>query len=181
VWRLRPLGHPDTATAAPTGTYLALPSRLYLPIRVPQPSRRAGLYPRGAGHQPGNRRLGPARPRSSAAARRSPALPTGPRRPATSAATILFFTGVKGTRSALIMFPVARAAQSLVARSIRHTAVRQAHRKHEPNFHDKYGTTVLLGGAAMFSAVWAYVSCFCHRSLVTAAANSKSVNSACLK
>ncbi|NXV07543.1 COX7B oxidase, partial [Cettia cetti] len=55
------------------------------------------------------------------------------------------------------MFPVARAAQSLVARGIQHTAIRQAHRKHEPTFHDKYGTMVLLSGAAMFSAVWTYV------------------------
>ncbi|XP_064283257.1 cytochrome c oxidase subunit 7B, mitochondrial [Passer domesticus] len=55
------------------------------------------------------------------------------------------------------MFPVARAAQSLVARGIQHTAVRQAHRKHEPTFHDKYGSMVLLGGAAMFTAVWGYV------------------------
>lgn len=80
------------------------------------PSQRACLYPGGAGEQPGNRRPGLARPRSSAAARRSPALPTGPRRAATSAATILFFTVVKGTRWALIMFPVARAAQSLVGK-----------------------------------------------------------------
>ncbi|NWX25177.1 COX7B oxidase, partial [Notiomystis cincta] len=43
------------------------------------------------------------------------------------------------------------------ARGIQHTAVRQAHGKHEPNFHDKYGIMVLLGGAAMFSAVWGYV------------------------
>ncbi|NWY48841.1 COX7B oxidase, partial [Sylvia atricapilla] len=55
------------------------------------------------------------------------------------------------------MFPVARAAQSLVARRIQHTAVRQAHRKHEPTFHDKYGTTALLGGAAVFLSVWGYV------------------------
>ncbi|NWU28465.1 COX7B oxidase, partial [Dyaphorophyia castanea] len=55
------------------------------------------------------------------------------------------------------MFPVARAAQSLVARGIQHTAVRHAHRRHEPNFHDKYGTMILLGGATMFSAVWGYV------------------------
>ncbi|NWR97840.1 cytochrome c oxidase subunit 7B, mitochondrial [Motacilla alba alba] len=55
------------------------------------------------------------------------------------------------------MFPVARAAQSLVARGIQQTAVRQAHRKHEPTFHDKYGTMVLLGGATMFTAVWGYV------------------------
>ncbi|NXC04979.1 COX7B oxidase, partial [Orthonyx spaldingii] len=55
------------------------------------------------------------------------------------------------------MFPVARAARSLVARSIQHTAVRQAHRKRELTFHDKYGTMVLLGGAATFTAVWGYV------------------------
>ncbi|NXA74226.1 COX7B oxidase, partial [Thryothorus ludovicianus] len=55
------------------------------------------------------------------------------------------------------MFPVARAAQSLVARGIQRTAVRQVHRKHEPTFHDKYGTMVLLSGAAMCSAVWGYV------------------------
>ncbi|NXW30240.1 COX7B oxidase, partial [Phaetusa simplex] len=41
-----------------------------------------------------------------------------------------------------------------LARGIRHTAVRQAHRKHEPDFHDKYGNLVLLGGAAAFVTVW---------------------------
>ncbi|KAI1234684.1 hypothetical protein IHE44_0003059 [Lamprotornis superbus] len=46
----------------------------------------------------------------------------------------------------------------LKARGIQHTAVRRAHRKHEPTFHDKYGTVVLLGGAAMFSAVWGYTT-----------------------
>ncbi|KAL9836875.1 cytochrome c oxidase subunit 7B, mitochondrial [Geothlypis trichas] len=55
------------------------------------------------------------------------------------------------------MFPLARAAQSFVARGIQRTAVRGAHRKHEPTFHDKYGTMVLLGGASMCTAVWAYV------------------------
>uniref|UniRef100_A0A8B9EGP4 Cytochrome c oxidase subunit 7B, mitochondrial n=1 Tax=Anser cygnoides TaxID=8845 RepID=A0A8B9EGP4_ANSCY len=35
--------------------------------------------------------------------------------------------------------------------------VRQAHHKHEPNFHDKYGNLVLLGGAAVFATVWGYV------------------------
>ncbi|NXQ20719.1 COX7B oxidase, partial [Peucedramus taeniatus] len=55
------------------------------------------------------------------------------------------------------MFPVARAAQSLVARGIQQTAVRRAHGKHEPTFHDKYGTMFLLGGATMFTAVWGYV------------------------
>ncbi|KFO83180.1 hypothetical protein N320_10022 [Buceros rhinoceros silvestris] len=55
------------------------------------------------------------------------------------------------------MFPVARAALSLTARSVQRAAVRQAHRKHEPDFHDKYGNLVLLGGAAVFTSVWAYV------------------------
>ncbi|XP_064015452.1 cytochrome c oxidase subunit 7B, mitochondrial [Pogoniulus pusillus] len=54
------------------------------------------------------------------------------------------------------MFPVARAALNLAARSVRHSAVRQAHRKHEPDFHDKYGNLVLLGGAAVFTVVWGY-------------------------
>ncbi|PKK20247.1 cytochrome c oxidase subunit 7B, mitochondrial [Columba livia] len=55
------------------------------------------------------------------------------------------------------MFPVARAALSLTARGVQRPAVRQAHRKHEPNFHDQYGNLVLLGGAAVFAAVWGYV------------------------
>ncbi|NXF79251.1 COX7B oxidase, partial [Sclerurus mexicanus] len=55
------------------------------------------------------------------------------------------------------MLPVARAALNLAVRGIQHAAVRQAHRKHEPNFHDKYGTLVLLGGAAVFTTVWGYV------------------------
>ncbi|NXP56497.1 COX7B oxidase, partial [Heliornis fulica] len=55
------------------------------------------------------------------------------------------------------MFPVARTALSLAARGVRHTSIRQAHRKYEPDFHDKYGNLVLLGGAVAFSAVWGYV------------------------
>ncbi|XP_015715939.1 cytochrome c oxidase subunit 7B, mitochondrial [Coturnix japonica] len=56
------------------------------------------------------------------------------------------------------MFPVARAALNLTARGVHRTAVRQSHhRKHEPNFHDKYGNLVLLGGAAVFASVWGYV------------------------
>ncbi|NWR53112.1 COX7B oxidase, partial [Regulus satrapa] len=43
------------------------------------------------------------------------------------------------------------------ARGIQHTAVRRAHRKQEPTFHDKYGTVTLLAGAAVFSTVWGYV------------------------
>ncbi|NWU10322.1 COX7B oxidase, partial [Cephalopterus ornatus] len=55
------------------------------------------------------------------------------------------------------MFPVARAALNLAARGIQHAPVRQAHRKYEPNFHDKYGNLVLLGGTAVFVTVWGYV------------------------
>ncbi|KAM8800063.1 cytochrome c oxidase subunit 7B, mitochondrial [Eudromia elegans] len=55
------------------------------------------------------------------------------------------------------MVPVARAALRLAARGVQHTAVRQAHRKYEPNFHDKYGNMVLIGGAVVFTTVWAYV------------------------
>ncbi|XP_062440595.1 cytochrome c oxidase subunit 7B, mitochondrial [Rhea pennata] len=55
------------------------------------------------------------------------------------------------------MLPVAGAALNLTARGILHTAVRQAHRKYEPNFHDKYGNMVLIGGAVVFTAVWGYV------------------------
>lgn len=45
-----------------------------------------------------------------------------------------------------------------LARSVQRAAVRRAHRRHEPDFHDKYGNLVLLGGAAVFTPVWAYVS-----------------------
>ncbi|KAM4660731.1 cytochrome c oxidase subunit 7B, mitochondrial [Amazona ochrocephala] len=55
------------------------------------------------------------------------------------------------------MFPVARAALNLTAQGIRQTAVRHAHRKHEPDFHDKHGNLVLIGGAVVFTAVWGYV------------------------
>ncbi|KFU89291.1 hypothetical protein M959_08073, partial [Chaetura pelagica] len=44
-----------------------------------------------------------------------------------------------------------------LAHGIQQTAVRQAHRKSEPNFHDKYGNLVLLGGAGVFTTIWAYV------------------------
>ncbi|XP_025894857.1 cytochrome c oxidase subunit 7B, mitochondrial [Nothoprocta perdicaria] len=55
------------------------------------------------------------------------------------------------------MVPVARAALRLAARGIQHTSVRHAHRKYEPDFHDKYGNMVLIGGAVVFTAVWGYV------------------------
>ncbi|NXC45357.1 COX7B oxidase, partial [Penelope pileata] len=54
-------------------------------------------------------------------------------------------------------FCISNSLQYSVARAVQHTAVRRAHHKHEPNFHDKYGNLVLVGGAAFFAAVWGYV------------------------
>ncbi|XP_038604122.1 cytochrome c oxidase subunit 7B, mitochondrial [Tachyglossus aculeatus] len=55
------------------------------------------------------------------------------------------------------MFPVVRSALSrLTARSVQQTAARQIHRKREPDFHDKYGTAILLGGAIFCAAAWTY-------------------------
>ncbi|ETE60660.1 Cytochrome c oxidase subunit 7B, mitochondrial, partial [Ophiophagus hannah] len=43
-----------------------------------------------------------------------------------------------------------------VARGIQHTVTRQAHRKLEPDFHDKYGNLILLSGVAFGIGTWAY-------------------------
>ncbi|XP_044293841.1 cytochrome c oxidase subunit 7B, mitochondrial [Varanus komodoensis] len=56
------------------------------------------------------------------------------------------------------MFPLARRALGLAARSIQHTVKRQAGHKHEPDFHDKYGNMILLSGATFCVAVWTYVA-----------------------
>uniref|UniRef100_A0A8D0EKH1 Cytochrome c oxidase subunit 7B, mitochondrial n=1 Tax=Strix occidentalis caurina TaxID=311401 RepID=A0A8D0EKH1_STROC len=59
------------------------------------------------------------------------------------------------------LFPLPSSPPSLPFKNLegmrKRAAVRQAHRKYEPNFHDKYGNLVLLGGATVFTAVWAYV------------------------
>uniref|UniRef100_A0A8C6YFL1 Cytochrome c oxidase subunit 7B, mitochondrial n=1 Tax=Naja naja TaxID=35670 RepID=A0A8C6YFL1_NAJNA len=48
-------------------------------------------------------------------------------------------------------------AQSLHdSRGIQHTVTRQAHRKLEPDFHDKYGNLILLSGVAFGIGTWAY-------------------------
>uniref|UniRef100_A0ACB8FWJ1 Cytochrome c oxidase subunit 7B, mitochondrial n=1 Tax=Sphaerodactylus townsendi TaxID=933632 RepID=A0ACB8FWJ1_9SAUR len=44
-----------------------------------------------------------------------------------------------------------------LARSIQRTVARQAHHKHEADFHDKYGTMILLGGAVFCASIWTYV------------------------
>ncbi|XP_060105683.1 cytochrome c oxidase subunit 7B, mitochondrial [Heteronotia binoei] len=55
-----------------------------------------------------------------------------------------------------MFLPVARSAWGLAARSIQRTVARQAHHKHEPDFHDKYGNILLLGGTVSCAAVWIY-------------------------
>ncbi|XP_062820116.1 cytochrome c oxidase subunit 7B, mitochondrial isoform X2 [Anolis carolinensis] len=55
------------------------------------------------------------------------------------------------------MFRLAKGALGLAARNIQRTSVRQVHQKHEPDFHDKYGTLVLVGGAAFCISIWSYV------------------------
>ncbi|XP_015281924.1 PREDICTED: cytochrome c oxidase subunit 7B, mitochondrial [Gekko japonicus] len=55
-----------------------------------------------------------------------------------------------------MLWPVARSAWGLSARSIQRTVSRQAHHKYEPDFHDKYGNIILLGGAVLCASVWTY-------------------------
>lgn len=76
----------------------------------------------------------------------------------------------------LVDFSTSDSLPHSLARGIQHTAVRQAHRKYEPNFHDKYGNLVLLGGAAVFTAIWGYVSHpFFHCFFVTLAVNLQAI------
>uniref|UniRef100_A0A670YZ72 Cytochrome c oxidase subunit 7B, mitochondrial n=1 Tax=Pseudonaja textilis TaxID=8673 RepID=A0A670YZ72_PSETE len=56
------------------------------------------------------------------------------------------------------MFPLARRALGLSARGIQHTVTRQAHRKLEPDFHEKYGNLILLSGVTFGIGMWTYVS-----------------------
>nr|XP_051713381.1 cytochrome c oxidase subunit 7B, mitochondrial-like [Oryctolagus cuniculus] len=57
------------------------------------------------------------------------------------------------------MFPVVRNALSrLQVRSIQQTMAKQSHQTRTPEFHDKYGNTVLAGGAAFCIAVWTYTA-----------------------
>ncbi|XP_062997722.1 cytochrome c oxidase subunit 7B, mitochondrial [Elgaria multicarinata webbii] len=55
------------------------------------------------------------------------------------------------------MFPLARRALGLAARGIQHTVKRQAGHKHGPDFHDKYGNIILLGGVVFCTTIWSYV------------------------
>ncbi|XP_074133260.1 cytochrome c oxidase subunit 7B, mitochondrial isoform X1 [Sminthopsis crassicaudata] len=43
-------------------------------------------------------------------------------------------------------------------RSFQQTVERQNHQDRLPNFHDKYGTPILLSGATFCLAIWAYAA-----------------------
>ncbi|XP_077789454.1 cytochrome c oxidase subunit 7B, mitochondrial-like [Podarcis muralis] len=55
-----------------------------------------------------------------------------------------------------MLFPLARGALGLAARGVQRTAARQVHSKHGPDFHDKYGNLILLGGALFCASIWSY-------------------------
>uniref|UniRef100_A0A8D0H764 Cytochrome c oxidase subunit 7B, mitochondrial n=1 Tax=Sphenodon punctatus TaxID=8508 RepID=A0A8D0H764_SPHPU len=55
------------------------------------------------------------------------------------------------------MFPLVRSTLGLTARGVQQIAVRGAHRKYQPDFHDKYGNAVLVGGILFCAIVLAYV------------------------
>ncbi|KAJ6663180.1 hypothetical protein lerEdw1_010316 [Lerista edwardsae] len=102
-----------------------------------------------------------------------PAIPRmrGPRA-ASRAAAILFFsacrrspttTALLGVRKRLpvaaeMLFPLSRSALGLTVRGIQRTVARQAHHEHGPDFHEKYGNMVLLGGAVFCVSVWTFVA-----------------------
>ncbi|XP_067853252.1 cytochrome c oxidase subunit 7B, mitochondrial [Heptranchias perlo] len=55
------------------------------------------------------------------------------------------------------MVPLTRSLLSLSGRSIRQIVARQAHHKTAPDFHDKYGNAILLGGIVFCTSIWSYV------------------------
>ncbi|XP_019521323.1 PREDICTED: cytochrome c oxidase subunit 7B2, mitochondrial [Hipposideros armiger] len=58
-----------------------------------------------------------------------------------------------------MMFPLARnALRSLKSLSIQQIRARQSHRKHSPDFHDKYGNAVLAGGATFCVVAWIFAT-----------------------
>ncbi|GCB74106.1 cytochrome c oxidase subunit 7B, mitochondrial [Scyliorhinus torazame] len=56
------------------------------------------------------------------------------------------------------MVPLTKNLLSLSGRSIRRIATRQTHHKTSPDFHDKYGNAILLGGLTFCIGVWSYVA-----------------------
>ncbi|XP_054960799.1 cytochrome c oxidase subunit 7B, mitochondrial-like [Pan paniscus] len=57
------------------------------------------------------------------------------------------------------MFPLVKNKLShLQVRSIQQTMARQSHQKHTPDFHNKYGNTVLASGPTFCIAMWTYIT-----------------------
>ncbi|KAM9678362.1 cytochrome c oxidase subunit 7B2, mitochondrial [Trichechus inunguis] len=57
-----------------------------------------------------------------------------------------------------MMFPFARnVLRSLEIRSFQQMMARQSHQKHPPDFHDKYGDTILASGATFCFVAWVFV------------------------
>ncbi|XP_010638482.1 cytochrome c oxidase subunit 7B, mitochondrial [Fukomys damarensis] len=59
-----------------------------------------------------------------------------------------------------MMFPLAKwvLLNGLKRQTIQRMATRQTHMKHSPNFHDKYGNTVLAGGAIFCVVTWLFLT-----------------------
>ncbi|XP_012598510.1 cytochrome c oxidase subunit 7B2, mitochondrial [Microcebus murinus] len=55
------------------------------------------------------------------------------------------------------MFPLARSAlRSLKIRTIQQSMARRSHEKHSPDFHDKYGNTLLASGTTFCVVAWVF-------------------------
>ncbi|XP_066088726.1 cytochrome c oxidase subunit 7B2, mitochondrial [Saccopteryx bilineata] len=58
-----------------------------------------------------------------------------------------------------MMFPLARIIlRSLKIRSIQQVRARQSHRKHSPDFHDKYGNALLVSGTTFCIVAWIFTT-----------------------
>ncbi|XP_004629576.1 cytochrome c oxidase subunit 7B, mitochondrial [Octodon degus] len=57
------------------------------------------------------------------------------------------------------MFPLAKNALGrFPVRSIQQMVTRQSHQKRTPDFHDKYGNAILVGGVTFCIAAWTYTA-----------------------
>uniref|UniRef100_A0A8D0GDE3 Cytochrome c oxidase subunit 7B, mitochondrial n=1 Tax=Sphenodon punctatus TaxID=8508 RepID=A0A8D0GDE3_SPHPU len=55
------------------------------------------------------------------------------------------------------MFPLVRSVLHTTAHGVQRIVLRGAHRKYEPDFHDKYDNAILIGGTITYITVFAYV------------------------
>ncbi|KAM5271707.1 cytochrome c oxidase subunit 7B2, mitochondrial [Ctenodactylus gundi] len=59
-----------------------------------------------------------------------------------------------------MMFPLVKNSllKSLRIRGLQQIAARQTHTKHSPDFHDKYGDTVLFSGTIFCVVTWVFLT-----------------------